>query len=571
MRDRPTRGRAGYLESMFMGGRAARQGHAARRGVRHRRGTSHLNQATAVDCDVLVVGGGIHGCGIARDLAGRGLRVVLCEQHDLAAHTSSASSKLVHGGLRYLEFGEFGLVRKALHERERLLRAAPHIAHPLRFVLPHDRTLRPLPLMCAGLWLYDHLASRGGLAASRLLDLRRDAAGVALRPEWRRGFAYSDGWVDDARLVVLNAIDAAQRGASILTRTRVGHLRRHAGHWHVALHGAQGEARQLRARSVVNAAGPWADRVAHAAGMHQARRLRLIKGSHIVLRRWFDIRHAYLLPNPDRHVVFVLPFGARHVLVGTTELDYEGDPAQARITPQEVDYLCASVGRFFAMRPDPRHVVWSFAGVRPLLDQGAESASALTRDWRLELDSRGGAALLHVWGGKLTTYRLLAEQAAARVAALLGCPAADWTASAQLPGGDLHVALEREHPGPADFDDFEHLMRRRLGWMDAAVLHRVARAYGTHLLHWAGDAHRTSDLGAEVIPGVFEAELHYAVREEWVRCAEDFLWRRSKCGLELGPRQVAAVQQWLSRNPAASAARPGIDNDTISSTTGTGS
>ncbi|MDE2120041.1 MAG: glycerol-3-phosphate dehydrogenase [Betaproteobacteria bacterium] len=514
-----------------------------------------MNQTTTVDYDVLVVGGGINGCGIARDLAGRGLRVVLCEQHDLAAHTSSASSKLVHGGLRYLEFGEFALVRKALRERERLLRAAPHIAYPLRFVLPHDRVLRPLPLMCAGLWLYDHLARRGGLDSSRLIDLRRHAAGAALRPQWHRGFLYSDGWVDDARLVVLNAIDAAQRGADIRPRTRVEELQRRSDHWQVRLFDAREGTHSLRARAVVNAAGPWADRVAHAAGLHQARRLRLVKGSHIVLRRWFDIRHAYLLPNPDRRVVFVLPFGDRHVLVGTTDVEYQGDPGDVRPSTQEIDYLCASVGRFFAMRPEPRHVVWSYAGVRPLLDEGiAESASTLTRDWRLELDDAGGAPLLHVWGGKITTYRLLAEQAAARLAPALGCHAPGWTADAVLPGGDLHAALGRAHAGPTDFDEFEHLMRQRMAWLDPTALRRLARAYGTRLLHWAGDARRAADLGAELAPGVFEAELQYAVDHEWAGSAQDFLWRRSKCGLELAPRHAAAIEEWFAGNAPARAA-----------------
>ncbi len=513
-----------------------------------------MNPSTASDCDVLVVGGGINGCGIARDLAGRGLRVVLCEQHDLAAHTSSASSKLLHGGLRYLEFGEFALVRKALREREVLLRAAPHIAHPLRFVLPHDRMLRPLPLMRAGLWLYDHLARRGGLAASSLIDLRRHAAGAALRPEWHRAFLYSDGWVDDARLVVLNAIDAAQRGADIRTRTRLERLQRGPTHWQALLRGPGGSAQELRARAVVNAAGPWADRIAGIAGVAGATGaplLRLVKGSHIVLRRWFDIRHAYLLPNPDRRVVFVLPFGAHHVLVGTTEQDYQGDPADAAILPWEIDYLCASVGRFFAVRPDARHVVWTYSGVRPLLYDAASDASAVTRDWRLEFDAAAGAPLLQVWGGKLTTYRLLAEQAAGRLAAHLGCHAADWTAAPPLPGGDLHAALGRTQAGQHDFDAFEHQLRLRMAWMDRSTLHRLARAYGTRLLHWAGPARNAGALGAEVVPGVFEAELQYAVREEWARCPEDFLWRRSKCGLDLAPRHAAAIEAWFARNVRA--------------------
>lgn len=505
-----------------------------------------MTDALANDCDVLIVGGGINGCAIARDLCGRGLRVVLCEQHDLASHTSSASTKLIHGGLRYLEFGEFGLVRKALRERTRLLASVGPIAWPLRFVLPHDPTLRPLPLMRAGLWLYDHLASRGGLPPSRSIDLRRHPAGAALRPGWTRAFLYSDAWVDDSRLVVLNAMDAAERGAHVLTRTRVEHPRRVRGAWQVELRGAGGATRELRARALVNAAGPWAAGVADAAGVAHSGNLRMVKGSHIVLRRWFDIEQAYMLPNPDRRIVFVLPFGPRHVLVGTTEVAWTGDPATPRITEDETRYLCASVARFFDAQPRPQDVVWSFSGVRPLLEAPGANASALSRDYRIEFDTTDGAPLLDVWGGKITTHRLLAEEAGNVLAPCLGCAGGAWTAGQPLPGARLHVALGRARPGPHDASDFLRWLAQRLPWMPPELLQRVARAYGTRLLDWVGEARSAADLGPEVAPGVFDAELRYAAREEWAECAEDFLWRRSKCGLEMAPEHMNAVEQWFA-------------------------
>ena len=493
--------------------------------------------------DVLVVGGGVNGCGIARDLAGRGLRVLLSEQDDLAAHTSSASTKLIHGGLRYLEFHEFALVRKALQEREVLLASAPHIMGPMRFVVPHDPRLRSLWTLRAGLWLYDHLARRRWLPGSRMVDLQAEAAGCSLRPQWRHGFAYSDGWVDDARLVVLNALDAAERGARVLTRTRVGELRREAGAWLAELHGPRGSF-QVRARSLVNAAGPWAGRVAQDAGAAAARRPRLIKGSHIVVRRWGPMHQAWLLQNPDRRIVFVIPYGAEHLLIGTTDVAYDGDPAAPRISEQETEYLCASVMRYFDLRLGAQDVVWSFSGVRPLLDDHSGDPSAVTRDYRIELDD-AGAPLLNVWGGKITTYRLLAEQAADRLAGSLGCRRGAWTAHALLPGGDLYAELGRSEAGPDDLADFERALGARHAWMPAAMRRRVACAYGTRVHRWLGAAAGPADLGAEIAPGVFEAELEYAAHREWARSGEDFLWRRSKCGLDLSPAQRQAVSAWF--------------------------
>ncbi len=507
--------------------------------------------------DVLVVGGGVNGCGIARDLAGRGLRVMLCEQHDLAAHTSSASTKLIHGGLRYLEFHEFSLVRKALQEREVLLGSAPHIMWPMRFVVPHDPRLRSVWTLRAGLWLYDHLARRRWLPASRMMDLQREAAGCSLRPQWRQGFAYSDGWVDDARLVVLNALDAAERGARVLTRTRVAALRRESGLWHAELIDARGS-HAVRARSLVNAAGPWAGHLAQDAGVAAARRQRLVKGSHIVVRRWAPMDKAWLLQNPDRRIVFVIPYGEEHLLIGTTDVAYDQDPGAPRISEQETDYLCASVTRYFDVPLGRADVVWSYSGVRPLLDDDKGDPSAVTRDYLLELDE-AGAALLNVWGGKITTYRRLAEQAADRLAASLGCKRGAWTAGSVLPGGDLHAALGRAQPGPDDLRDFEQSLAARYTWMPEALRRRVARAYGTRVHRWLGAARGTADLGAEIAPGVFEAELEYAAHQEWAHSGEDFLWRRSKCGLALTPAQRHAVDAWFEARAGAreAAVQPG--------------
>ena len=495
--------------------------------------------------DVLVIGGGVNGCGIARDLAGRGLRVLLCEQHDLAAHTSSASTKLIHGGLRYLEFHEFALVRKALQEREVLLGSAPHIMGPMRFLVPHDPRLRSLWTLRAGLWLYDHLARRRWLPGSRMVDLQAEATGCSLRPQWRAGFVYSDGWVDDARLVVLNAVDAGERGARVLTRTRVGALRRDSDLWRAELQGEHGSL-HIRARSLVNAAGPWAGQVAQDAGSASARRPRLIKGSHVVVRRWAPMRQAWLLQNPDRRIVFVIPYGEEHLLIGTTDVACDGDPSAPRISEQETDYLCESVRRYFDVPLGRADVVWSFSGVRPLLDDHSGNPSAVTRDYLLELDD-AQAPLLNVWGGKITTYRLLAEQAADRLCPLLDCHRGAWTARAVLPGGDLHAELGRVGAGPDDLADFERALGARHAWMPPPLLRRIARAYGTRVHRWLGEARGPADLGAEIAPGVFEAELEYAAHQEWARAAEDFLWRRSKCGLDLSPAQRDAVGAWFDR------------------------
>ncbi len=490
--------------------------------------------------DLVVVGGGINGVGIARDAAGRGLSVLLCERDDLAAHTSSASTKLIHGGLRYLEHGEFGLVRKALREREVLLRAAPHIIWPLRFVMPHDAGQRPAWMIRAGLFLYDHLARRERLPGSESVNLARHAAGAPLKPVFRRGFIYSDAWVQDARLVVLNAMDAQARGACIATRTRLIASQRGPAAWSLDLRGADGQCETVQARVLVNATGPWVGTLlGDVLGLGAAHAVRLVKGSHIVVKRLFDHHDAYLFQNPDRRIIFAIPFEGRFTLIGTTDVDYSGDPARAAITAEEIAYLCRMASRYFSRAITPAEVVWSYAGVRPLLDDAAGDAASVTRDYTLELDTQA-APVLSVFGGKLTTYRKLAEQAVARIQPLLGNRVAPWTASASLPGGDFLRG---------DFEDFLAQVRQRHGWLPTDLAFRLARNYGTRIeriLHGVSDL---AGLGEAVLPGLYACELDYLVREEFARTAEDILWRRTKLGLGAPPDATAHLQAWLDARP----------------------
>lgn len=492
---------------------------------------------------MLVVGGGINGAGIARDLAGRGQRVLLCEQDDLASHTSSSSTKLIHGGLRYLEYGEFTLVRKALAERERLMRSAPHIMWPLRFVMPHDpdhASVRSAWLIRLGLFLYDHLARRAWLPDSRRVDLRKHAAGAPLQQRFRQGFIYSDGWVDDARLVVLNAIDAAERGATVLTRLRCIDAQRSAEHWCVTLRSTAGATRQVTARALVNAAGPWAAQfLSEHAHVPHPRSLRLVKGSHIVVRKLFDHDHAYLLQAPDRRVVFAIPYEGEFTLIGTTEVEHHGAIAEAHIDEAEIAYLCEQVSRCFTRHVAPADVVWSYAGVRPLLEDGSGNAAAVTRDYALELDTKG-PPLLSVWGGKLTTFRKLAEEAADLLSAPLNIASGAWTANAMLPGGDLSAYIGPADRPDADFARFVRVLAVRHPDVPAAVLRRWAHGYGSRIEL----LFTPQGLGVEIAPGLFEAELHCLYRNEWARTAADVLWRRTKLGLHLTPVQREAVARW---------------------------
>jgi glycerol-3-phosphate dehydrogenase len=481
------------------------------------------------------VGGGVNGTGIARDAAGRGLSVVLCEQDDLASHTSSASTKLIHGGLRYLEEFHFALVRKALREREVLLAAAPHIMRPLHFVMPHAPHLRPAWMIRAGLFLYDHLAKRAHLAASSAIDLETHVAGAPLKPGYRRGFVYSDGWVDDARLVVLNALDAQARGATILTRTRCERLTPLGGAWSAQLRAQQG-ALSVDARVVVNASGPWVSEfVTHATPVHTSHQVRLVKGSHIVVPRLFEHRYAYIFQNEDRRIVFAIPYEHDFTLLGTTDVDYRGDPARVHIDTDEVSYLCALADRYFRQPVTPADVVWSYSGVRPLLKDESSDPMSVTRDYALELD-REPAPLLSVFGGKITTYRKLSEDAVDLLAASLGGVAPPWTASAVLPGGDMPEG---------SFAVFLRTLERRYPWLPGSLRRRYAHAYGTRITRVLGGAASVTELGTQVLPQLYERELEYLVREEFARTCEDILWRRSKLGLHLMKLDKSPLEHWL--------------------------
>ena len=492
----------------------------------------------AGEYDLAVIGGGINGAGIARDAAGRGLRVLLLEQGDLAGATSSASTKLIHGGLRYLEQYAFRLVRAALAEREVLLSAAPHIVWPLRFVLPHHAGLRPAWLIRAGLFLYDHLGGRRILPATRALDLARDPAGVPLRPEFRRGFAYADCWVDDARLVVLAARDAADRGAEIRTRARCTSARRAGALWELTWEDADGGGGKAAARLLVNAAGPWVvDVLSGVIRLNTPTRVRLVKGSHIVVPRLYEGAHCYIFQNADGRVCFAIPYEDDFTLIGTTDEDFHGDPAEARCTAEEEAYLCRAVGEYLRAPLAPERIVWRYAGVRPLHDDGAGRAQETTRDYRLELDAPEGApAVLSVFGGKITTFRHLAEAALDRLAPFLPGLPGPWTAAAPLPGGDfpwdgaaaLAAGLAASHP-----------------FLPAAQARRLVRTYGTRAREMLGDARAAADLGADFGAGFTAREADFLRRTEWARTAEDMLWRRTKRGLHMRPEQVQALAAHL--------------------------
>jgi len=495
----------------------------------------------AASFDLLVVGGGVNGAGIARDAAGRGLRTLLCEQHDLAAHTSSASTKLIHGGLRYLEFYDFGLVRKSLREREIVLASAPHICRPLRFVLPHDAHLRPAWMIRAGLFLYDHLARRRVLPGSRGVNLRQHPAGAPLEARYTRGFVYSDAWVDDARLVVLTVLDARERGATVRTRTRCARLERRGDRWVATLAAGDGGLLEVEARAAVNATGPWVDRFLDEATPLPARRHpREVKGSHVVVPRIFDHEFAYIFQGADGRIVFAIPYERDYTLIGTTEMDYAGDLATPAIAESEIEYLLGRANHYFSRDLSRQDVVWTFAGLRPLLADPRDRATSVTRDYVLDLDA-DGAPLLSIYGGKLTTYRKLAEDVVDMLAPGLGCRAPHWTAGAPLPGGDM--------PG-ADFDAFLAALAARHPWVPTALLHRYARAYGTRAERILHGAAATADLGEEVLPGLHAREIDYLRREEWAVTAEDILYRRSKLALHVPADGAARLDGWLTRHPS---------------------
>ena len=488
------------------------------------------------DTDILVVGGGVNGAGIARDAAGRGLSVTLCEQDDLAAHTSSASTKLIHGGLRYLEQYEFRLVAKALAEREVILRLAPHITWPLLFVLPHESHLRPVWMIRLGLLLYDSLgAGHRTLADSHAVDLRQHVSGEPLKDIYSRGFVYPDGWVQDARLVVLNAMDAARRGADIRVHTRCVEAHVEAGLWLAQVQGSNGRRQTLRARALVNACGPWAGSfLGDVLGRVEHREVRLVKGSHIVLPRLFDHDYAYLFQQADRRIVFAIPYETDYTLIGTTDVDYHADPASVHIEADEKRYLCDAVNRYFRVAARVEDVVWSYSGVRPLLDEGGD-ASSVSRDYHVELDTGQGAPLLNVFGGKITTYRRLGEEAVDRLVLALGTNHPAWTEHGDpLPGGD--------------FVDAERLVvgwSQRWPWLPVALVHRWLRHYGTCTAVLLGDAAGLDDLGQLFGAQLYQREVDYLVCHEWARTSEDILWRRTKLGLRMSDGESQCLQAYL--------------------------
>ena len=486
--------------------------------------------------DLLIVGGGINGAGIARDAAGRGLKVLLVERDDLAAHTSSASTKLIHGGLRYLEYYEFRLVRESLKERERLLAIAPHIIWPLRFILPKPPTGRPGWLIRLGLFLYDHIGGRKLLPPSRRVRLE-GALGAGLRPAVRRGFAYSDCWVQDARLVVLNAMDARERGATILTRTALVAARREGDRWIATIRDGGGE-RQVAARAIVNAAGQWVQQIlGEVAGTRAERPPRLVKGSHIVVPRLFEGDHAFILQNPDKRIVFAIPYEQDFTLIGTTDVTVGAEEGRPTISAAETDYLCESVNRYFARSIGAGDVVWSYSGVRPLYDDGRSDASAVTRDYVLKLGTEAAPQILSIFGGKITTYRKLAEQALAKLAPFLPPMRAPWTDGAPLPGGDIEAG---------DFEAFVSGTQRRWPFLSPALARRLARAYGTRIERVLGPATSMAMLGEDFGGGLTAAELDYLVGEEWATTAEDMLWRRSKLGLHLPHDTAARIDAYIA-------------------------
>lgn len=491
--------------------------------------------------DVLVVGGGINGAGIARDAAGRGYRVTLCEQSDLASGTSSASTKLIHGGLRYLEYGDFKLVREALGEREVLLAIAPHLVRPMRFVLPRVAGMRPSWLLRLGLFLYDRLSRRNTLPRSRRIDLREDPAGEPLIASLSTAFEYSDCATDDARLVVINAVDAAERGASILTRTRVVAAEHDGKTWNVRIQQADKATRTIRARALIDATGPWVTTLKiDPAPERPARPVRLVKGSHLITRRLFDGERAYIFQGQDRRIVFAIPYRDDFTLIGTTEAQHASMQDEPAASSAEQAYLIDCVNRYFRESVTSDDVHATYSGVRLLLDQTGKTASAVSREYVLDLDAGPNRPpRLTIYGGKLTTYRALAEKAVDKLQAALGDSHASWTATAPLPGGNL------DH---ADFDGFADEMRARYAWLDRQTLDRLLHAYGTRVETVLAGAVGVDDLGEPIAHGLYAAEVRYLLTTEFAQTAEDILWRRTKLGLRFTVEETAELERWLDRH-----------------------
>jgi D-erythritol 1-phosphate dehydrogenase len=488
--------------------------------------------------DLVVIGGGINGTGIARDAAGRGLSVVLCEKGDLAEGTSSRSGKLIHGGLRYLEYYEFRLVREALIEREVMLRAAPHIVWPMRFVLPHSAEQRPAWLVRLGLFLYDHLGGREQLPGCRRINLHREPEGKAIKDTFKLAFEYSDCWVDDARLVVLNAMDASSRGAKIMVRTQAVAARCNGDHWEVELRGCDGSVSTVRAKVLVNAAGPWVGGVIQdVVKSNAARRVRLVKGSHIITRKFWEGPNSYVFQNADKRIIFVNPYQTDFALIGTTDIPFDGNADHVTIVEDEISYLIASVNRYTKTQLSRADVVTAYSGVRPLYDDQAASASAVTRDY--VFDVSGTPPVLSVFGGKITTYRKLAEHALGKLKPFFPAMGADWTSFAKLPGGDFP---------DSGFEAFLVRMKRENSWLPDGLALRLARLYGNLMPHVLSGAQSLQDMGRHFGGGLFQVEVDYLLKNEWAKTADDILLRRTKTGLTMTAAEQTSLRSFLEHS-----------------------
>ncbi|MBT4932194.1 MAG: glycerol-3-phosphate dehydrogenase [Rhodospirillaceae bacterium] len=489
--------------------------------------------------DIAIIGGGINGCGIARDAVGRGLSVYLAEKDDLANGTSSASTKLIHGGLRYLEYYEFRLVRESLREREVLWGMAPHIIHPLRFVLPHAKDLRPAWLIRLGLFLYDHLGGRERLPGSNFVNLRTSPVGGPLQSVFTKGFEYSDCWVDDARLVVLNAMAAADKGATIKTRNEIVSAKREGQEWRLEVDDVRTGVRStIRSRVLINASGPWVGHViSDRIAISSTSRIRLVKGSHIIVPRMFDHDRAYIFQNPDRRIIFAIPYEHDFTLVGTTDLDYSGRPEDVIADDEEVAYLCDAIGEYFSKPISPEDVVWSYSGVRPLYDDGSSEAQEATRDFVLELDGdQENAVVLNIFGGKITTYRRLAEEVLGKLKPWLPMMKQSWTSGAVLPGGDF----------PIDgLSALKETLEKKYAALPSELIDRLIRTYGTRTTTLLGEATTPGDLGLHFGAGLYQCEVEYLLENEWAQTVEDILWRRSKLGLRMKSQDVTNLSSWL--------------------------
>jgi len=496
--------------------------------------------------DLVIIGGGINGVGIARDGAGRGLKVLLCEKDDLASHTSSSSSKLIHGGLRYLEYYEFRLVGEALSERETLLGIAPHIIWPLEFVMPHVPELRPAWMIRAGLFLYDHLGKREKLPGSRGVSLEGKGYGENIRPDIKRGFIYSDCWVDDARLTALNARSAADLGATILTRTECIAGRRSPDGWEVDLRKTDGTVETVKAKCVVNAAGPWVKAVLDGELHHTTRaNVKQVKGSHIVVKRQYPGRHAFILQNDDKRIVFLIPYENEYTLIGTTDVEVHDAPGSATISADEIDYLCRAANRYLSTPIAPADVVWSYSGVRPLYDDGETDPSAVTRDYTLVLDvAWPQSPLLSVFGGKITTYRKLSDAVMEKLRPSFPQMTTSWTGTKPLPGGNIPNA---------NFESFVAALTRDYPLVPSTILRTIARRQGSLTRRILGAVEKPEDLGTHFGSTLYAREVDHMVDNEFARTGDDVLWRRTKCGLHLSEAQRAAVGEYVKRRAGAQA------------------